>query len=110
MFMRDVYRSLPRAIRRPVREIRQSIAGRRIAYVPDSCGIGIKMHAERAGPFLSGDYEPPVRRALMEHLRPGMVFYDVGANVGYFSLLAAAIVTRSGTVYAFEPVAKNVKA
>lgn len=36
-------------------------------------------------------------------LEPGMTFFDVGANVGYFSLLAASIVGPEGRVHSFEP-------
>ena len=36
-------------------------------------------------------------------LRPGMTFVDVGANVGYFTLLAANAVQPKGRVIAFEP-------
>jgi FkbM family methyltransferase len=39
---------------------------------------------------------------LQRHLRPGMTFYDVGANIGFFSLLAARIVGPAGRVVAFE--------
>lgn len=57
--------------------------------------------------FLDGSYEAPIQTALAEHLAEGAVFYDVGANVGFFSLLAASIVGDSGAVYAFEPVPAN---
>src|SRR5262249_9077095 len=40
--------------------------------------------------------------AVVEHLRPGMIFYDIGANIGFFSLLAARLVGPSGRVVAFE--------
>lgn len=40
-----------------------------------------------------------VRRAL----EPGMTFVDIGANIGYFSLLAGSRVGRTGRVIAFEP-------
>ena len=36
-------------------------------------------------------------------LRPGMTFVDVGANVGYYTALAARRVGPSGSVFAFEP-------
>jgi len=36
--------------------------------------------------------EPQVQQALVDHLRPGMTFYDLGANIGYFSLIAARLV------------------
>lgn len=48
-------------------------------------------------------FEPLTTRLVLDCLRPGMTFVDVGANRGYFSILAARRVTRSGHVYAFEP-------
>ncbi len=41
-------------------------------------------------------------------LRPGEVFVDVGANLGYFTLVAANAVGRSGCVHAFEPEPRNL--
>jgi FkbM family methyltransferase len=55
--------------------------------------------------FVTGEYEPPTSAVLKALLRPGDVFVDVGANVGYFSLLAARRVGPTGQVVAFEPVA-----
>lgn len=50
-----------------------------------------------------GYYEPQ-ETALARHLlRPGMCFVDVGANWGYFTLLAADLVGESGRVLSFEP-------
>jgi FkbM family methyltransferase len=51
---------------------------------------------------LEGGGEPEVQAAVVEHLRPGMTFYDVGANIGFFSLLAARLVGETGHVAAFE--------
>jgi len=48
-------------------------------------------------------YEPYVTEEFRQLLRPGMTFLDVGANIGYFTLLAARLVQESGHVYAFEP-------
>jgi FkbM family methyltransferase len=48
-------------------------------------------------------YEPATTRFLAERLRPGDVFVDVGANSGYFTLLADASVGPGGRVCAFEP-------
>ena len=50
-----------------------------------------------------GIYELPLQRAIAEFLRDGDVFYDVGANAGFFTILAAKRVGPSGMVYAFEP-------
>ena len=51
-----------------------------------------------------GVWEPNLTAWLRGHLREGDVVVDVGANVGYFSLLAATRVGRAGRVLAFEPV------
>jgi FkbM family methyltransferase len=42
-------------------------------------------------------------RLFRELLKPGMVVVDVGANIGYFSLLASTLVGPNGRVHAFEP-------
>ncbi|HEX8474137.1 MAG TPA: FkbM family methyltransferase [Pyrinomonadaceae bacterium] len=50
-----------------------------------------------------GYYEPQ-ETALVRHLlRPGMCFVDVGANWGYFTLLAADLVGKHGRILAIEP-------
>jgi FkbM family methyltransferase len=53
--------------------------------------------------YVDGSYEKPVQQALAKHLKPGMVFYDVGANGGFYSLLGAELVGPKGRVIAFEP-------
>ena len=50
-----------------------------------------------------GVFEPHETRIARTSLRPGMTFVDVGANVGYYTAVAANIVGKSGRVYAFEP-------
>jgi deazaflavin-dependent oxidoreductase (nitroreductase family) len=50
-----------------------------------------------------GVWEPLLSRWVEERLAPGDVFVDVGANMGYFSLLAATRVGPSGRVVAIEP-------
>ncbi|QIV84694.1 FkbM family methyltransferase [Mycolicibacterium frederiksbergense] len=47
-------------------------------------------------------WEPGVSKVIEENLEPGQVFVDVGANVGYDSLLAADRVGEHGTVIALE--------
>jgi len=42
-------------------------------------------------------------------LRPGMRVLDVGANIGYFTLLFARLVGPAGHVYAFEPEPRNLE-
>jgi hypothetical protein len=47
-------------------------------------------------------WEPEATKWFQDTLRPGQVFVDVGANVGYFSLLARALTGESGRVIAVE--------
>lgn len=48
-------------------------------------------------------YEPATSMTVMEILRPGDTVFDVGANVGYFSVLSNAIAPGACRVFAFEP-------
>jgi FkbM family methyltransferase len=57
----------------------------------------------------TGCWEPEEAAFLRNVLRPGANFLDVGANVGYFTLLASSIVGPSGHVIAVEPEARNVE-
>jgi FkbM family methyltransferase len=50
-----------------------------------------------------GIYEPHVKFCLSALLRSGDVFIDVGAHIGFFSLIASSLVGPAGTVFAFEP-------
>jgi FkbM family methyltransferase len=53
--------------------------------------------------FYSNPYEKAVVDAVITALKPGDVFLDVGAHLGYFSAVAARLVGASGRVIAFEP-------
>lgn len=53
----------------------------------------------------SGSYEPTITKLLKENLGPGDLFVDVGANIGYHTLVAAS---RGASVHAFEPVPRLV--
>jgi FkbM family methyltransferase len=59
--------------------------------------------------YTSKTYEPPVTDILRRLLQPRNYFVDVGANMGFFSLLAAQLVGRQGHVFAFETFSQNVK-
>jgi FkbM family methyltransferase len=55
-------------------------------------------------------YEPALVATLCNVLRPSDAFLDVGANAGYFSLIAKSLVGPSGRVIAFEPDPRNCAA
>jgi FkbM family methyltransferase len=60
--------------------------------------------------YILGTAEPDVQAFLAEHLRPGDTFFDLGANIGYFSLVGAALVGPTGRVVSFEPSPVNAMA
>jgi FkbM family methyltransferase len=57
--------------------------------------------------FWLGGYEPQMQRLMARELRQGSTFYDVGANVGFYSLLSSFRI-NPGKVFAFEPLPSNV--
>jgi len=64
--------------------------------------IGSQRHA-----FWLGSYEPEMQKRIAQEVKAGGVFYDLGANVGFYSLLASTLI-GSGKVFAFEPLPSNV--
>lgn len=59
--------------------------------------------------YVFGTYEPGVVKGLEELIRPGWTALDVGANIGYLTLLMANRVGPQGKVIAFEPLAENFR-
>lgn len=57
----------------------------------------------RALDMVIGSYEPAIQSLIEATLRPGDVAFDVGSNLGYFTLLMATKVNPDGRVVAFEP-------
>lgn len=52
--------------------------------------------------YFFGVWEPVITRYLLDELTEGDVFIDVGANIGYYTLLASGRVGRTGRVFAIE--------
>jgi len=57
----------------------------------------------------SKDYEPGVTSVIQRILKPGMTFVDIGANIGYFSVIASRLVGDQGSVIGVEPYPYNIK-
>lgn len=53
--------------------------------------------------YAAREYEPVTQRHFSRALRPGMIVADVGAHIGYYTLIAASRVGERGVVHAFEP-------
>lgn len=73
------------------------VLGEALIYV-DTRDYGIAPHL-----MMSGFWESWVSVAMMSALKPGMTAVDVGANVGYYTLLMGLAVRPNGAVYALEP-------
>lgn len=54
--------------------------------------------------YYFGMWEPNLTSWISERLREGDIFVDVGANLGYYSLLASKLVGKDGKVIAIEPL------
>lgn len=58
--------------------------------------------------LVHGQWDESVARVLMDAVGPGATVVDVGANIGYFSLLAASRVGPAGQVLSIEPTQRNL--
>jgi FkbM family methyltransferase len=100
---------------------RSSVAGRALraplAFIPKGMPVWILQGKLRGYRWISnasthgcwlGSYEMPKQTRFAAALQRNQVVYDVGANVGFYSLLASACVGPIGRVFAFEPLPENV--
>ncbi|MCW5854318.1 MAG: FkbM family methyltransferase, partial [Anaerolineae bacterium] len=78
------------------------VDGFKLFYLPRDWAVGNEIAR-------AGVYELHVVASLKPLLQPGLVFLDIGANIGYYTLLAASRVGPTGRVIAFEPHPRNVE-
>jgi FkbM family methyltransferase len=71
-------------------------------------GLWIKVEPYWESGYMGTDPEPGVAEALAEHLDEGKCFYDAGAHIGFYSMIAARLVGPTGRVLALEPDPDNV--
>jgi FkbM family methyltransferase len=72
-------------------------------------GMSMLLNLRSEKDYWLGTYEPDLQQAVKDLVEPGMVAYDVGANIGYISLLIARRVAPTGKVYSFEPLPDNLE-
>lgn len=72
-------------------------------------GAGLRFNAGggNAG-YALGTSEPAVQDAIAQLVNDGHVVYDIGANAGFYTVIAARLVGASGAVFAFEPLPANL--
>ncbi len=69
--------------------------------------MSLDLHAEKD--YWLGTYEPELLSTLADLVRQGWVAYDLGANIGYISLLLARLAGQEGRVYSFEALPANLE-
>ncbi|MFH1154556.1 MAG: FkbM family methyltransferase [Pseudomonadota bacterium] len=73
-------------------------------------GAGLKFNIGMSNPdYALGINELPVQHAFKKFIKSGDIVYDIGANIGFFTMIAAMLVEKTGYIYAFEPVTGNVE-
>jgi FkbM family methyltransferase len=94
-----------------------AILGKGEVQILGGLGVGRRLsaaHFAYLGPhgyaILTGQHEPMVQEALRRTVAPGMTIFDVGADVGFFSILSAGLAGPGGHVEAFEPVPASAEA
>jgi len=87
-----------------------------LKFVPRTMVVPVLMGSLRGTRWIVGSaihrcwlgfYEYEKQRLVAREVQPHTVFYDLGAHVGFYSLLASQLV-GNGRVFAFEPVPNNV--
>jgi FkbM family methyltransferase len=80
----------------------------REARIQKGLGRGLRFNAAHSAVgFVLGTHDLEVQYALAQLLTPGMIAFDIGANVGFTAVLAAKCVAPTGRVVCFEPLREN---
>jgi FkbM family methyltransferase len=72
-------------------------------------GARLRLDLQAEKDYWLGTYEPELQLALRHFVRPGWVAYDLGANIGYLSLMLARLVGTGGHVFAVEALPANLE-
>lgn len=80
--------------------------GESVVSIRSGPGEGLKLPVRLKSEkyYWTGAHEPHVQRALESLLAPGMIFWDVGAHIGFVTVMAARMVGEHGQVVSFEPM------
>jgi FkbM family methyltransferase len=93
-----------------VHMVLNQLPGDRVACFPCHSqlqGYRMKIDWQRHRSFLAGTWEPAVVNAVTKVVKPGSYAVDIGAHIGFYTLLLAKLVGRRGRVLAFEPLPWN---
>lgn len=98
------------AVSRLQRKVADRLFYAGIKRIRSGPAAGLLFDSRGMAGYIRGDNEMPVQQVFVDYLLPDHVFYDVGANIGFFTVLGARMVGPGGRVYAFEPVRSNAQA
>jgi FkbM family methyltransferase len=110
-FKQAIYKVKPlaRLIRRGLNRLAPSgLVEVRVA-AGDLAGFTILLDMQVDKDYWLGTYEPELQSALSELIPANAVIFDVGANIGYVSLLLAKAAGETGKIFAFEALPSNVE-
>jgi FkbM family methyltransferase len=94
---------------KPVFEFAANRVRNQDGEIQQGVGRGLRFNTGKSiAGYLLGTAEPDMQAALKTLLRTGMTVYDLGANVGFISMIAAHLVGPQGRVISFEPLPSNV--
>jgi FkbM family methyltransferase len=80
--------------------------------IPDGPNAGLRLHVDQSMPlyyWLKESHDQDLVRELQSRIAPGMVVMDVGANIGYNTMMFARWVGAAGRVLSFEPDPMNMQ-
>jgi FkbM family methyltransferase len=72
-------------------------------------GMKMRLDLQLEKDYWLGTYEADLQTAVDELVKPGWVAYDVGANIGFVSLILAQKLGESGKIFAFEALPDNLE-
>ena len=72
-------------------------------------GMHMALDLQSEKDYWLGTYEADLQAAARHFIQPGMTVYDVGANIGYISLMAARLNGPNGKVFSFEALPANIQ-
>jgi len=70
-------------------------------------GLKMVLDMQTEKDYWLGTYESDLQDVIKNHIQNGCVVYDVGANIGYISLLLSRLVGDGGMVFSFEALPEN---
>lgn len=108
---RMLYRIRPLAgfLRRALNRAAPGGMSQVVVAAGELAGFNLLLDMQTEKDYWLGTYELELQAALHQLVKPGMSAYDVGANIGYISLMLARLVGETGRVFAFEALPSNAE-